>query len=110
MRAVVCNAFEGISALSLVDTVDPELSEDEIAIDVHAASVSYMDYLMVNGRYQLRPALPYVPGTDAAGVVAARRRETTARRFLTVRFAGFDFLLFGLGALDADFAFVAVAE
>jgi len=40
-------------------------------IDVHAASVSYMDYLMVCGGYQLRPALPYVPGTDAAEVIVA---------------------------------------
>ena len=38
---------------------------------VHAASVSYMDYLMICGGYQMRPALPYVPGTDAAGVVVA---------------------------------------
>jgi NADPH2:quinone reductase len=40
-------------------------------IDVHAASVSYMDYLMARGGYQMRPPLPYVPGTDAAGVVVA---------------------------------------
>jgi NADPH2:quinone reductase len=40
-------------------------------IDVHAASVSYMDYLMICGGYQMRPPLPYVPGTDAAGVVVA---------------------------------------
>jgi NADPH2:quinone reductase len=40
-------------------------------VDVHAASVSYMDYLMVCGGYQMRPTLPYVPGTDAAGVVVA---------------------------------------
>ncbi|MGH6677752.1 MAG: NADPH:quinone oxidoreductase family protein [Bradyrhizobium sp.] len=40
-------------------------------IDVHAASVSYMDYLMVSGGYQMRPPLPYVPGTDAAGIVVA---------------------------------------
>ena len=38
---------------------------------VHAASVSYMDYLMICGGYQMRPPLPYVPGTDAAGIVVA---------------------------------------
>jgi NADPH2:quinone reductase len=42
-----------------------------VLIDVHAASVSYMDYLMTCGGYQMRPALPYVPGTEAAGVVVA---------------------------------------
>jgi NADPH2:quinone reductase len=71
MRAIVCNAFEGIKALSLADAAEPQPAADEVLIDVHAASVSYMDYLMTCGGYQMRPALPYVPGTDAAGVVVA---------------------------------------
>jgi len=71
MRAIVCNAFEGIKALSLGEAVEPNPAADEILVDVHAASVSYMDYLMTCGGYQMRPALPYVPGTDAAGVVVA---------------------------------------
>jgi len=69
MRAVLCERFEGIGALRFGETAEPLPADDEIMIDVHAASVSYMDYLMVSGGYQLRPALPYVPGTDAAGVV-----------------------------------------
>jgi NADPH2:quinone reductase len=40
-------------------------------IDVHAAALSFMDTLMVAGRYQMKPALPFVPGSDAAGVVLA---------------------------------------
>ncbi|HUG21547.1 NADPH:quinone oxidoreductase family protein [Piscinibacter sp.] len=40
-------------------------------IDVHAASVSFMDCLMVSGKYQMKPATPFVPGTDAAGIVRA---------------------------------------
>jgi len=71
MRAVLCNAFEGIKALSLAEAVEPYPAADEVLIDVHAASVSYMDYLMACGGYQMRPALPYIPGTDAAGVVVA---------------------------------------
>lgn len=71
MRAVVCNAFEGIKALSLTEVAEPQPAANEVLIDVHAASVSYMDYLMTCGGYQMRPALPYIPGTDAAGVVVA---------------------------------------
>ena len=71
MRAIVCNAFEGIKALSLADAAEPQPAAGEVLIDVHAAAVSYMDYLMTCGGYQMRPALPYVPGTDAAGVVVA---------------------------------------
>lgn len=71
MRAVLCNAFEGIKALSLADAAEPHPAADEVLVDVHAASVSYMNYLMTCGGYQMRTALPYVPGTDAAGVVVA---------------------------------------
>ena len=71
MRAVLCDRFEGIGGLRVGEAAEPLPAEDEVLIDVHAASVSYMDYLMVCGGYQLKPALPYVPGTDAAGVVVA---------------------------------------
>jgi NADPH2:quinone reductase len=71
MRAVLCTAFEGTKSLSIGETAEPNPKPDEVLIDVHAASVSYMDYLMVSGGYQMRPPLPYVPGTDAAGVVVA---------------------------------------
>jgi NADPH2:quinone reductase len=71
MRAVLCTAFEGIKSLSIGEAAEPRPKPDEVLIDVHAASVSYMDYLMISGGYQMRPPLPYVPGTDAAGVVVA---------------------------------------
>ena len=71
MRAVLCDRFEGIGALHVGEAAEPVPADDEVLIDVHAASVSYMDYLMASGGYQMRPTLPYVPGTDAAGVVVA---------------------------------------
>ena len=80
MRAVLCNAFDGIKALSLAEAAEPELAADEVLIDVHAASVSYMDYLMTTGGYQMRPPLPYVPGTDAAGVVVGCGDQVTRFR------------------------------
>ena len=43
----------------------------QVLIDVHAAALSFMDTLMVAGRYQMKPELPFVPGSDAAGVVLA---------------------------------------
>jgi len=79
MRAVLCNAFEGIKALSLNEAAEPRPAADEVLIDVHAASVSFMDHLMTCGGYQMRPALPYVPGTDAAGIVVACGEQV--RRF-----------------------------
>jgi NADPH2:quinone reductase len=80
MRAVLCDRFEGIAALRVGETAAPAPADDEILIDVHAASVSYMDYLMTTGGYQMRPALPYVPGTGAAGVVVAAGEKVTRFR------------------------------
>ena len=80
MRAVLCNAFEGTKALSLTDVAEPRPAANEVLVDVHAASVSYMDHLMTCGGYQMRPALPYVPGTDAAGVVVACGDKVTRFR------------------------------
>jgi NADPH2:quinone reductase len=80
MRAIVCNAFEGIKSLSLSEAAEPHPAADEVLVEVHAASVSYMDHLMSCGGYQMRPALPYIPGTDAAGVVVARGECVTRFR------------------------------
>ena len=71
MRAVLCKAFEGVKSLTVSEAPEPRPQSDEVLVGVHAASVSYMDYLMVCGGYQMRPPLPYVPGTDAAGIVLA---------------------------------------
>ena len=71
MHAIVCEAFKGIEALDFAEIDEPRPAANEVLVDVHAASVSYMDYLMSCGGYQMRPALPYVPGTDAAGIVLA---------------------------------------
>jgi NADPH:quinone reductase-like Zn-dependent oxidoreductase len=49
MRAVLCTAFEGIKSLIIGETAEPSPKPDEMLIDVYAASVSYMDYLMIWG-------------------------------------------------------------
>jgi NADPH2:quinone reductase len=71
MLAVVCRSFDGIEALELGEIADPAPGPGQVLVDVHATAVSFMDTLMVAGRYQMKPALPFVPGTDAAGVVLA---------------------------------------
>ena len=71
LRAVLCNAFDGVKALTIGEAPERRPRANEVLVDVHAASVSYMDYLMACGGYQMRPPLPYVPGTDAAGIVVA---------------------------------------
>jgi NADPH2:quinone reductase len=71
MRAVLCSAFTGPEDLRVGEIDEPRPAADEILIEVHAASVSFMDHLMVSGLYQMRPPTPFVPGTEAAGIVIA---------------------------------------
>lgn len=71
MKAVLCHSFTGPDDLRVSEIDEPKPAADEILIDVHAASVSFMDQLMVSGLYQMRPPTPFVPGTEASGVVFA---------------------------------------
>lgn len=77
MRAVLCSSFTGPKDLRLSEIDEPKPASDEILIDVHAASVSFMDQLMVSGLYQMRPPTPFVPGTEASGVVVTVGEKVT---------------------------------
>jgi NADPH2:quinone reductase len=69
MKAIVCNGFGDLSQVVMQQIPEPFCGPDAILIKVHIATVSFMDWLMTDGSYQLKPDLPYVPGTDAAGIV-----------------------------------------
>lgn len=71
MRAVLCHDYADPSRLAVGEIEAPTPKAGEVLVDVHAAAVSFMDLLMAEGKYQMRPPLPYTPGTDAAGVVRA---------------------------------------
>ncbi|MBB4428949.1 NADPH2:quinone reductase [Bradyrhizobium sp. CIR48] len=71
MKAVLCHSFTGPGDLRLAEIDVPKPARDEILIDVRAASVSFMDQLLVSGLYQMRPPTPFVPGTEASGTVVA---------------------------------------
>ena len=69
MRAIVCNAFGPPENLVLQEVDVPPLSADEVRIKVIAAGVNFPDALMIEGRYQLKPPLPFVPGLELAGEI-----------------------------------------
>lgn len=77
MRAVICDGFNGPRALRIGEMPEPDLSAGRVLIDIHAAAVSFMDCLLVSGQYQMRPATPFVPGTDGAGIVKAVGADVT---------------------------------
>ena len=53
------------------DCPEPPVGKGDVLIDVAAASINFPDLLMMQGLYQTKPGLPFVPGRDAAGVVVA---------------------------------------
>ena len=71
MRAVVCRAWGAVEDLTLEDAPAPRPGRGEVLIDVRATAVNYADSLLVAGRYQTKPPLPFSPGLETAGVVAA---------------------------------------
>ena len=71
MRAVVCHELGPPSLLRVEQWPDPEPSPGGVVVDVEAAGVNFVDALFVGGQYQIKPPLPFVPGTEAAGRVAA---------------------------------------
>jgi NADPH2:quinone reductase len=75
MRAVQITSLTGPdSALELVDLPDPEPSHmmspgEGVVVEVRAAGVSFPELLQTRGEYQMKPDLPFVPGSEVAGVV-----------------------------------------
>jgi NADPH:quinone reductase len=71
MKAVMASVLGAIEDLSVVDLPDPAPGPGEVLVAVRAAGVNYPDLLVVQGRYQNRPPLPFIPGKEAAGIVLA---------------------------------------
>ena len=69
MRAVQVQRLEGPESISVVDVEEPMSDGRQVVIDVHAAGVTWPDLLLTRGLYQMKPPLPFVPGSEVAGVV-----------------------------------------
>jgi NADPH2:quinone reductase len=84
MRAVQVRKPGPLENLALDEVPDLHPGAGQLVVDVKAAAVNYPDWLLVTGRYQTIPPLPFTPGADAAGVVrevgagVTRARPATA--------------------------------
>jgi NADPH2:quinone reductase len=96
MRALVLPETTGPEALRLEDIDEPAAVDGMVVVDVHAAALGFVDWLITRGEYQIRMPLPFVPGTEVAGVVDGRRVAATvafgglADRALAPAFTVFD--------------------
>ena len=71
MHAWLCNNPVGIDALTWTELPTPQPGAGEVLLKIHAASLNFPDLLIVQNKYQIKPALPFVPGSEYAGVVEA---------------------------------------
>ncbi|MDE1993458.1 MAG: NADPH:quinone oxidoreductase family protein, partial [Rhizobiaceae bacterium] len=71
MRAVICKEFGPIDTLVVEEFDLPPPNAGQVRVRVEAAGVNFPDTLMVQGKYQVRPDRPFVPGAELAGVVEA---------------------------------------
>ncbi len=69
MKAVLCKSLEGPGALETGDLADAKPGEGEVAIRVSAVALNFFDTLIVRGKYQTKPELPFSPGGEIAGTV-----------------------------------------
>ena len=71
MRALLCRETTGPDGLEVAEIAEPEPGPGEIAIAVEGCGVNFADTLIVEGRYQVKPAPPFTPGMEVAGSVRA---------------------------------------
>ncbi len=71
MHAWLCENPIGVEALTWKELPTPTPADNEVLIRIQAASLNFPDVLIVQNKYQMKPALPFVPGSEYAGVVEA---------------------------------------
>jgi NADPH:quinone reductase len=69
MKALLCKAWGLPDTLVVEDVADPVAGPGQAVVRVHAAGVNFPDALIIQNKYQFTPALPFVPGSECAGVV-----------------------------------------
>lgn len=71
MQAWWCERLEGVGSLVWREAATPEPGPGQVRVAVRAASLNFPDLLIVEGKYQVKPPLPFVPGSEFAGHVDA---------------------------------------
>ncbi len=92
MRAVVVDRWLEPRELQVKDIPEPEVAPQTLQIEVRAAGCNFFDILMVQGRYQVKPPFPFVPGAEVAGIVRDAYEEWMIQMARNVTMADVGFL------------------
>jgi NADPH2:quinone reductase len=92
VRAVLCRSFAPLDQLTVEELPDLVPGPGQVLVEVEAAGANFVDALLVQGLYQIKPPLPFTPGMEVAGVVGAVGegvdRVAVGDRVLATAFAG----------------------
>jgi NADPH2:quinone reductase len=69
MKAVLCKQFGPPESLVVEEVAEPAAGKGQVVVQVRAASVNFPDVLVIQNKYQVKPPLPFSPGSEMAGVV-----------------------------------------
>jgi NADPH2:quinone reductase len=69
VKALVCRQFGPPEALTVEELPSPEAAAGQVVVSVKAASLNFPDTLIIQDKYQIKPSLPFTPGSEMAGVV-----------------------------------------
>jgi NADPH:quinone reductase len=75
MKAVLCKAWGPPETLVVEEIAEPEPGPGEVVLAVKAVGLNFFDTLIIEGKYQYKPDLPFSPGAEVAGVVSALGRH-----------------------------------
>ncbi len=71
MKAILCNEFSPIENLEYAEVPDPKAKKGQVVVKIAGAGVNFPDGLLVQGLYQMKPDLPFIPGSEIAGTILA---------------------------------------
>ncbi len=69
MKAVLCKAYGPPEQLVLEELESPQAQSGQVVIDVKVCSLSFPDTLLIAGKYQFKPTMPFSPGGEIAGII-----------------------------------------
>jgi NADPH:quinone reductase len=69
MKAILCKAYGPPETLVFEDVPSPQAGPGQAVVSVRAASLNFPDVLIIENKYQIKPPLPFSPGSEMAGIV-----------------------------------------
>jgi len=78
MKALLCESLSTLDELTFKDVPEPKIRPDQVLVRIVACALNFPDVLMVQGKYQRKPAMPFSPGCEYSGIVERVGAEVTA--------------------------------